>query len=567
MTSRNSLQAALDTNPDSDTGKLISGTASTATITTGTEPFAPDQTAAFTVSATWQELGISADGVYLAGVHVRAADQASGTSQTIGKGRTLITLATSLTASSATVVMLTSQPSLMQNGVFADDHLAEELTGRLAALLTLAKQKDVAWVIDPGLLHELSVMAQGYSVWEDTSTITGTGQTDAQSWLDAFEDLDTNRGYRMPWGNPDLTLGTTVPAAVLALNEIDEESEDLWAQLPLLVRAGNGQIDDHFIGFVSALQPQILLGAVSANANLPNARVLNTLPIALPGGPGPDEPDTALHKTQRAIAEAAVSDTTLIRVIETEEDAELINLPPWVSMVGLELVTASVPWSADLSLGTPEGPLTTGISPTVRQTQTTMATYVSLIGSTTQAVAAGTRGVAAVLSQSWADDDQANQYAATLDAWIHELMAGVTMTASTEVSLTSRTSSFPVTVTNHLSFPVYVQIDSRVVPVDASPAILSIPRSEIVMIQPGKKMTIALSPTVTREGDVDAILRLTTPSGAALGSEVTVRILARASSWMGWVVVGSAVVLFGVGTYVRVRSARSKNGDKEVSDE
>ena len=97
----------------------------------------PGESTTFTLTATVAELGFPlADSVYLVGVHVRGRLTALGPDVTLGRARVFLPMQTERPANTlqmTTVVILNSQPSLLGESEFADNHLAGEVAtgGRL----------------------------------------------------------------------------------------------------------------------------------------------------------------------------------------------------------------------------------------------------------------------------------------------------------------------------------------------------------------------------------------------------------------------------------------------------
>lgn len=565
ITTEDQLSTALAADPDADSGDRIIADDSVATISSGRASFAAGASFDFSVHASWDELNISADGVYLVGVHVRGADVSWASQVTVGRGRTFITLAHDIHASTATVVMLTSAPSWIHDSVFTDDHLAADLGGRLNDLVQLARQPGVSWVIDPALYHEIMIMAGGYSVQTAAGLVDGTGQNQAKNWLGAFSQLDRTNGYRLLWGNPDLALGIASGHDLISTAETAEQANPDLDSLPLLVRTANNQVDDNLLAYVNATQPDLILAEAGGNASVGQGHLLATAALAYPGGPGPDA-DSQLQQAQRAQAEDAVAATPLIRVITTTADAALASqpLPAWVTTVPLRQIPAPDLWTPGLSLGTPAGPLTSASLDLITTVQSVATIYTSLVQDPNALAPLMALVDSAMVSQSWSADADVVPYATAVQDFIWSKMDGVTLTATQKATLTSRKgNTFPVTVTNNLTVPVYVRITSQVVPDPGSPANLSIPTSAVVTVQPGDKLPLELTPTVLREGQVEAILRLTTGDGTTLRAQAQVSIDAQASSWMGWAVVGSALVLLIVGTFLRVKNRQKHNHQEE----
>ncbi len=556
------LDAAVASDPQLEAGATrLSGQEAVDPIVSDRTAFAPGQTATFTVSASWEELGL-ADGVHLVGVHVRAADRPGSPLVTIGWGRTFVTLPGEATRQAATVVMLTSPPSLIHDNVFSDDHLAAELTGRLGDLLELAGRPGVTWAIDPALRHEVAVMAGGYTlVDQGAGSVEGSGQAVAADWLAALDALPRAWGYRLPWGNPDLAMGLEAGATdLIAYARAAEQAHPDLDDLPLLVRAGNGLADDAWLDYIAPLAPDLVLASVGADADLAPGVLLNTATTAFSGGPGPDDPDITAQRLQRAAADDFLAgDAPLIRVIESSDDAALAGqpLPPWVQPVSPRLIGSDQVWTPDLSLGRAAGPLTDAVLAAADPVRAAGAAYATLTGDSAAAQQLTLQPVTAGVSASWPDDAAAAAYLGRARQWLQGLLDAVSITAD-EVSLTSKVSSFPVTVTNGLAVPVSVTIVSRTTPGATGAADVMIPAPPAVTIQPGDRQLVTLTPTVVREGEVVATLQVATADGVAIGSPVTVPIHAQMSAWMGWAVVGAAFVLFIVGTVTRVVTKRRK---------
>ena len=555
ITTAQALDAVLASDPQSETADALTTPGATAVIVAGDVAFAAGQTAAFTVTATWADLGAMGPGAYLTGVYVHASDVPEAPLVTIGWGRTLVTHS-AFPAASALVVLMTSAPAWLHDAVFLDDHLAGELAGRLLTLVQFAGRPGVTWVIDPALLRAVTVMAGGYEVAQGTTTTPGTGQAAATTWLDAFRLLDMANGYRLPWGNPDLALGLAHHDPALLTNaQAAAAADPALDPLPLAVRAANGRVDDAFLTYIAPLAPAAVLAETMSSAVAGSTAVLATPPEPFPAGLTTGD-DAGLQTIQRALADNWIAPGPLVRVVDTVAAAGLAGrlLLRGVPIVPLRDITVTTPWSPALARGTPAGPLTAAALTPVASVGTVTDAYASLVADPAAADALVAAQRSLMLSQSWPGDAAAGTYATAVAAWVRTLMAGVTLTAPADVSLTARVTSFPVTITNTLTVPVSVRITGRSTPTGIRPANITIPAVDTQVVEPGVKMTLVMSPTVLREGDADLRLQLTTPSGVAIGTPVVLPVHAAITAWMGWAVVGAAFVLFAVGTYLRVRT-------------
>ncbi|ARF73832.1 hypothetical protein B7C62_17345 [Kitasatospora albolonga] len=94
-----------------------------------------------------------------------------------------------------------------QTPVFTDDALADELApgGRLEQLVSLGGSLPVTWVVDPDLLASVAAMAGGYDIKSGDRTVPGKNQAVAQRWLTALQKVvEDGKVIALPFGDPDL---------------------------------------------------------------------------------------------------------------------------------------------------------------------------------------------------------------------------------------------------------------------------------------------------------------------------------------------------------------------------
>ncbi|MFF0555780.1 DUF6049 family protein [Streptomyces sp. NPDC004266] len=108
-----------------------------------------------------------------------------------------------------------------QTPVFEDDALAAELRpgGRLDQLVSLGRNLPVTWVVDPDLLASVDAMANGYRVKDGDLDVPGRNQALAERWLDALEKaVQGHKVVALPFADPDLASlahrGKDVPGSL-----------------------------------------------------------------------------------------------------------------------------------------------------------------------------------------------------------------------------------------------------------------------------------------------------------------------------------------------------------------
>jgi hypothetical protein len=510
----------------------------------------------FTLHATWAQLGMPNNGVYLVGVDVRAPG-ADPSAQPLARERTLVTVSGNATVSVATVVELTSTPSLLHGAVFLDEHLVREFSGRLGSLVELAQGENVSWAIDPLLYHEVSVMASGYEVLVDGQLNTGRSSVAAQEWLAKVDALPKSAGYRLPWGNPDLGLAESLDEdAVAEVFPFDAVTlPQSLATLPLLVRAHDGRGDSAWLDVAETLQPAIVLVSAAQSGTLA-AGVLVASPAAVRGMDGSS---STVQMTALRAAEDYIYGPALSRIVDDPGQAQ-ISVQGEVPVLLSDLANnVSQPMSLSVLTG-PTNPILTAAS---MDAATYMGGGIALYESLTDSHDVVRQLVAsqrlAALSQSWGSDSDSQTYTQAVADWVTSLPQAVTLTAPPNVTLTSRTGSFLVTITNKSPAPVYVKVASS----SSSPLALTIPTTDIILVNAGDKVPAVLAPRVTRDGDTEVLVWLETSAGERIGAATTIPISATQTAWLAWVIIGSAVLLVVVGTGLRVRTMAKARANQE----
>ncbi|MFJ8860979.1 DUF6049 family protein [Streptomyces sp. NPDC102451] len=172
----------------------------------------------FSLAVPVDKLDLGADGVYQLGVSLTgrttdyAYDQVLGIQRTFlpwqaqdAESKTKLTFLWPLIASAHVTAETGSDEQ--QTPVFADDDLALELApgGRLEQLVSLGRQLDVTWVIDPDLLASVDAMTKNYRVKVGDTTAAGTNQAIAKKWLtDLQAAVKDGTVVALPFADPDL---------------------------------------------------------------------------------------------------------------------------------------------------------------------------------------------------------------------------------------------------------------------------------------------------------------------------------------------------------------------------
>lgn len=192
----------------------------------------------FTLSVPVDKLDLGDDGVYPLGVSLSGQTSVQPWEQVLGIQRTFLpwqpdeadtkTKTTYLWPLVSGVHMTAQTGSNeQQTPVFRNDDLAKEIApgGRLDQMLSLGKDLDVTWVIDPDLLASVDAMTSSYKIQGDgDTTTTGTHQAVAKAWLAELQTAVADKEVvALPFADPDLASlahnGTSVTGSLSHLKD------------------------------------------------------------------------------------------------------------------------------------------------------------------------------------------------------------------------------------------------------------------------------------------------------------------------------------------------------------
>ncbi|WP_030168536.1 DUF6049 family protein [Streptomyces sp. NRRL S-813] len=200
---------------------------------------APGVAEHFSISVPVDKLDLGADGVYELSVSLSGQTSAQPWEQVLGIQHTFLpwqaddadtkTKTTFLWPLVSTAHMTAETgPGAQQTPVFLNDDLAKDLApgGRLDRMLTLGKDLDVTWVIDPDLLASVDAMTRNYRIQTKAGAtpVAGTHQAVAKQWLAALQQAVAGKEVvALPFADPDLASiahsGTSVTGSLSQLKD------------------------------------------------------------------------------------------------------------------------------------------------------------------------------------------------------------------------------------------------------------------------------------------------------------------------------------------------------------
>lgn len=139
-------------------------------------------------------------------------------------------------------------------------------------MLTLGKDLDITWVIDPDLLASVVAMTGSYRVRSEGTTVAGKNQAVAKEWLSELETaVQGEEVIALPFADPDLASlahnGKTITGSLSRLKGATDVASDTVQNILRVVP------DTDFAWPVNgAVDPSIVKVAISAGADKVIAR-------------------------------------------------------------------------------------------------------------------------------------------------------------------------------------------------------------------------------------------------------------------------------------------------------
>ncbi|MEV5487464.1 DUF6049 family protein [Streptomyces bobili] len=161
-----------------------------------------------------------------------------------------------------------------QTPVFLNDDLAAEISpgGRLDQLLSLGKSLDVTWVIDPALLASVDAMTERYDIVDGDTTTAGEHQAVAGQWLAELQQaVQGKQVVALPYADPDLaSLAHSGTSVTGSLNQLKAATDVAASTVETVLHVTPST--DFAWPVEGAVDPSIVKVATSAGADKVIAR-------------------------------------------------------------------------------------------------------------------------------------------------------------------------------------------------------------------------------------------------------------------------------------------------------
>ncbi|WP_405714642.1 MULTISPECIES: DUF6049 family protein [unclassified Streptomyces] len=389
--------------------------------------------------------------------------------------------------------------------VFTDDDLAAELApgGRLEQLVSLGSQLPVTWVIDPDLLASVDAMAGNYRVKSGDTTVAGKNQAVAKQWLTSLEAaVSDGKVVALPFADPDLASiahrGKNVSGTLSHLQTATEVA-GTTVQTILHVKPST----DFAWPVDGAIDPSIVDVATSAGAHKVIARSdslqetggLTYTPTAarpIGGGTTAVVADARLSTAFQGDMSKAGKSTLAVQkflaltlaLTEQDTDAErsIVVAPQrmptvaqaqsmaralhglddgrWTQPLGLvdaagaepdADATTSVPGTSQYPRKLRSQELPTQAFQDIKSTQVSLNSFQVILTQPERVVTPFGNALNRSMSTSWRGSPlEAQQYRDSVRGYLLDLTNEVQLIAKSDVTLSGRSATIPVTVQNRL---------------------------------------------------------------------------------------------------------------------
>ncbi|WP_327230778.1 DUF6049 family protein [Streptomyces murinus] len=484
---------------------------------------APGVAEHFSISVPVDKLDLGANGVYEFGVALSGQTSAQPWQQVLGVQRTFLpwqpsdadtkTRTTVLWPLLSTVHMTAKTGAgELQTPVFLNDDLAKELApgGRLDQMVSLGKDLDVTWVIDPDLLASVDAMASGNYRLQGAGDTTVAGpkehQALAKQWLASLQKAVVGKEVvALPFADPDLASlahrGTSVTGSLSHLKDatdvaattvktvlhVTPSTDYAWpvngAVDPSIMRVATSAGADRVIARSDSLQETAGLSytpsaarpvgggttAVVADAKLSTAfegdltkaadstlAVQEFLAQSLEINAQTDQQRSIVVAPQRLpTAAQAQAMAAAVRALQGGTWSQAQDLTAAAKAKPAPSATTRIPSTSAYPTYLRRQELPASAFEQIARTQDKLDDFQVILSDQSRVVTPFGRAINRGMSTSWrGQSDDGDGFRNGVEGWLDDLAGQVRLIDKSETKLSGRSATIPVTVQNNLVQPV-----------------------------------------------------------------------------------------------------------------
>ena len=496
-----------------------------------------------------------------------------------------------------------------QTPVFRDDKLAKQIApgGRLHQMVSLGQDLPVTWVVDPDLLAAVDMMTKPYRVREDDgSTTEGTGQDHAKAWLnDLQQAVEESEVVALPFADPDLASlahrGQKVRDALSHLGPATELASTT-VETVLETRATTefawpveGAIDSSIVDVSTSAGAH---NVITRGDSLRDGNVPYTPTSARPIGGGntavaADAPlskafDSDLSRAGRSplAVQRFLAQTQLINAQDPASERSIVVAPqrmPTVSQVKamaaavreletngrwaqqIDLTKAakakpdpqanrSVPGGGSYPDSLRKHELSTRAFEQVRKTRSTLDDFKVILSRDDRVVTPFGTAIYRALSTSWrGSPERAKEYRESVQDYLVGLTKKVRLIKKSDITLSGRSATIPVTVQNNL----VQRVDGLELRLTSSRRIgMDVGGPQPVAVDGGHSQSVKFDTSAKANGRATVVAQLYTKDGEPYGQPMEFHVkVTSITSTVLLVIAGGVllVVLAGIRMYTQRR--------------
>ncbi|WP_405770521.1 DUF6049 family protein [Streptomyces sp. NBC_01538] len=598
---------------------------------------APGVAQSFTISVPVDKLDLGQDGVYQIGLSLSGETAAEPYERVLGIQRTFLpwqpeeadtrTRTTFLWPLISTVHMTAETgPGELQTPVFLNEDLAAEISpgGRLEQMVSLGKDLDITWVIDPDLLASVDAMTGSYGIHnaDDTNT-PGTGQAVAKHWLAELQDAVVGKEVvALPFADPDLASIAHKGKNVTGILNHLKSATDVAASTVATILHTTPSTDFAWPAS-GAVDPSIIKIATSAGADKvivrsDSLKETGDLPYT-PSAARPVGGGTTAVVADMRLSTAFQGDMTnagsstlsvqkflaqsLTATLQTKKQRTVVVAPqrmPSASQAQTmaeaitdlqnsnwsqpQDLTAAADTKPDPGANTkvpsaslyppalkhqqlPESAFTTDIA----ATQETLDKFKIILTDKTRVETPFGRAINREMSTSWRGSSAAKGFREGVTSYLDKLTQQVKLIYKSETKLSGGSATIPVTVQNNLVQPV----DNLVLRVTSgNPTRLKIGdddyQEQSVAVSGGHSQSVKFATSSNANGPITVTAQLYTKDGQAYGDAVSFEVRVTEFTAMAMLVIGGGfllLVLAGLRMYTQRKRAAARRAEEPGNEQ
>ena len=207
---------------------------------------------------------------------------------------------------------------------------------------------------------------------------------------------------------------------------------------------------------------------------------------------------------------------------------------------------------------TPAKPFDSSIRKVEREVLRAQASVENVFGDTEMSTSLAS-SAAVVYSHNWKSAASAKHFGRTHVQQAHEFLGQLRLEGSKHITIPGTEADLPITVFNSSAFTAHVQVLLNGTGANR----ITTHASDLITVEPGRRVTVQIPITLNSAGDVQAVAYLADSTGATFGDSLSIQIASTAYQQFArslvWVALIALILLVGNNVWRRTRSTHSED--------